>query len=153
MGYTPGQRHTNAQNKVQIEQRRKLVAANLLGGLTYAEIGRALNVSKATIASDYKAILAEWRQHYAAKADDYLGLQLRRLDTLLNALWDDAKGGNLQKLDRVLAIMDRQSALLGLSKGITLSTNNVTVPIQIVEVNLTDAESPLMLELGEGTIS
>lgn len=135
---------------LSIEQRRKVVAANLLGGATYAEIGRALNVSKGTVASDYKAILKEWREHYAAKADEYLALQLRRLDTLLNALWDEAKAGNVQKMDRVLAIMDRQSSLLGLSKGVTLTTNHVSVPIQIVEVNLTENESPLLLELGEG---
>lgn len=146
MGLTPGQKHQMTGQVMSIEQRRKIVAANLLAGFTYAEIGRALNVSKGTVASDYKAILKEWREHYAKKADQFLGLQLRRLDVLLNALWDEAKAGNPQKIDRVLAIMDRQSALLGLSKGITLSTTNVTVPIQIVEVNLTEDESPLMLE-------
>jgi len=52
--------------------------------------------------------------------------------------------------DRVLTIMDRQNALLGLSKGVTLTTNNLTVPIQIVEVNLTEDESPLKLEMGQG---
>jgi len=36
------------------------------------------------------------------------------------------------------------------SKGVTLTTNNVTVPIQIVEVNLTEDESPLKLEMGQG---
>jgi hypothetical protein len=60
--------------------------------------------------------------------------------------------GLVSKIDRALAIMDRQNALLGLSKGVTLSTTNVTMPIQIVEVNLTEDESPLMLEF-EGKLS
>jgi hypothetical protein len=151
MGLTPGQSHSIAGQRIAIEQRRKVVAANLLAGATYAEIANALKVSKGTIASDYKAILKEWREHYADKAEQWLSLQLRRLDMLLNSLWEDAQKGNMQKLDRALAIMDRQNALLGLSKGVILSNNTTTVmPIQIVEVNLTEGESPLMLELGQG---
>jgi hypothetical protein len=151
MGLTPGQAHSIAGQRIAIEQRRKVVAANLLAGATYAEIANALKVSKGTVASDYKAIIKEWRDHYADKADKFLAMQLRRLDMLLNSLWEDAQKGNMQKLDRALAIMDRQNALLGLNKGVVLSNNTTTVvPIQIVEVNLTDAESPLLLELGQG---
>lgn len=101
---------------LSITNRRRAVAANLLAGATYAEIAHALNVSKATIASDYKAILAEWRAHYAADADDLVQLQLRRYDVLLNAIWSDARGGSAVAIDRTLAIMDRQNALLGLTR-------------------------------------
>lgn len=151
MGLTPAQAHGLAAQRLTIEQRRKMVAANLLAGATYSEIATALRVSKGTVASDYKAIIKEWKDHYADKADKFLAMQLRRLDMLLNSLWSDAQQGNMQKLDRALAIMDRQNALLGLNRGIVLSNNTTTVmPIQIVEVNLTEEKSPLTLELGPG---
>jgi hypothetical protein len=148
MGLTPNQAHSLAGQRMSIEQRRKLVAANVLAGATYSEIATALKVSKGTVASDYKAIIKEWREHYADKADQFLALQLRRLDMLLNSLWTDAQQGNMQKLDRALAIMDRQNTLLGLNKGATFNTTNVTeMPIQVVEIHYDTGESPLMLEL------
>lgn len=113
-----GRKHDNAIKKAEIAQRRKVVAANLLAGATYAEIAGALGVSKATVASDYKALLAEWRALYAEKADEYVQLVMRRYDVLLNAIWNDAKSGNdLPRLDRALAIIDRQAALVQNKKG------------------------------------
>src|SRR5215207_4462594 len=116
MGQTRGQRHQTSQSELEITQRRKTVSANLLAGLTYAEIGRALNVSKATITSDKKAILTEWRQHYAQDAAELAALQLRRLDVLLNAIWEKARQGDERAIDKALAIMDRQSEILGVTK-------------------------------------
>jgi hypothetical protein len=135
MGRTPAQRHTDLRNRLTIEDRRRTVAANLLAGATYTEIARALSVSRATVASDCKAILATWRSHYAETADSYLHLQIRRLDILLNAIWDRARDGDLSALDRALNILDRQSALLGLDKTPIQSTT--ILPIQIVEVQRT----------------
>jgi hypothetical protein len=120
---------------MEIAQRRRAVSANLLAGATYTEIGRALNVSKATITSDKKAILEEWRAQYTQAADQLVALQLRRLDMLLNAIWEKAlKGDNDKAIGRALDILDRQNAILGVNKT-PLSETNVVVPIQIVEVN------------------
>lgn len=41
---------------------------------------------------------------------------MRRLDMLFNALWDKARNGDLQAVDRILKIMDSQERLLSLSK-------------------------------------
>lgn len=133
MGLTPEQRHTRVQKQIEIANRRKLVAVNLLAGATYADIAGALNVSKATVSDDVKAILTEWRANYADTADRYLNLQYRRLDMLLNAVWDLALKGNHSAIDRVLAIMDRQNALMGFDKR-PVQNNTTVVPIQIVEV-------------------
>ena len=143
MGLTRGQRHQQSQTEFQIEQRRKTVSANLLAGLTYAEIGRALNVSKATITGDKKAILAEWRKHYAQEIDELVSLQLRRLDVLLNAVWEKARNGDERAIDKALAIMDRQNEILGVTKA-PLMEANVIVPIQIVEVNRLPSTSQLV---------
>ena len=134
MGQTRGQRHRTSQNELEVIQRRRTISANLLAGLTYAEISRALNISKATITSDKKAILEEWRQQYAQEADQLVALQLRRLDVLLNAIWERARQGDEKAVDRALAIIDRQNDILGVKQA-PLVEANVTVPIQIVEVN------------------
>lgn len=134
MGQTRTQRHQASQSQMEITQRRRTVSANLLAGLTYTEIGRALNVSKATITSDKKAILAEWRAQYAQAADQLVTLQLRRLDVLLNAIWERARNGDERAIDKALAIIDRQNEILGVTKAALIEAN-VTVPIQIVEVN------------------
>lgn len=41
-------------------------------------------------------------------------LELQRLDRILRAIWGKAKRGDLLAIDRVLKIMDRRSAYLGL---------------------------------------
>ncbi len=129
------QKHKAAADNVAIAQRRKIVAANLLAGATYAEISLALNVSKATIASDYKAILSEWRTRYAAKANDLISLQLRRYDVLLNAIWSEAQQGNFIAIDRALSIMDRQNTLMGIARPAPAEITISPPPITIVEVN------------------
>lgn len=148
MGLTRGQRHQTSQNQLEITNRRKLISANLLAGLTYTEIGRALNISKATITSDKKAILAEWRQQYAQSADQLVAVQLRRLDVLLNAIWEKATKGDDKAMGRALDIIDRQNAILGVNKT-PLTETNVVVPIQIVEVNRLPPSYP-PLNRGEG---
>lgn len=114
------------RKQIEIENRRKLVASNILSGATYREAAKALNVSVGTVASDFKAIMREWRQHYAETINTYLDVQLRRYDLLLNSVWTEARGGanpntasvqHLAYLDRALAIMDRQNDLLQLTKG------------------------------------
>ena len=133
-------RHNTTAQQITITNRRRMVSANLLAGATYREIANALKVSPATIASDYRAIIAEWREHYAKKADELLNIQLRRYDVLLNAIWDRAKNGDTQAIDRALTIMDKQNALMGIHKGdsITVLPQN----IQIVEVNRTYLNIP-----------
>ncbi|MCU0466592.1 MAG: trp operon repressor [Anaerolineae bacterium] len=111
-----GQRHTNTRKAADIARRRKIVAANLLAGATYAEIAEVLSVSKATISGDYKAILSEWKQNYADLAEQYVNMQMKRLDVLLNAIWERARSGERDSLDRALAIMDRQNNLMQVGK-------------------------------------
>lgn len=128
MGLAPGQRHEETKKKLTREERRRLVAANIIAGATYAEIALALDVSKATIANDYKAIIENLRGHYEGKFAEFLAVQLRRYDTLLNVVWDKASKGDLACIDRALAVMDRQNRLLGLGSG---SSEAATAPVAI----------------------
>ena len=66
--------------EAEIELRRKKVAANLIGGLNYRELAETLDVSIATISKDVKVILGRWRHDQVASADDWVQLELRRLE-------------------------------------------------------------------------
>lgn len=115
--------HLKTESENEIARRRKMVAANLLAGLTYREIAGALNVSLGTIASDRKAILQEWKKHYTQDYDKWIQIQLRRLDVMLNAIWDQARDGSLKHIETAMSIMERQESLLGVKKYVELSGN------------------------------
>src|SRR3972149_1657318 len=106
------------RKQIEIEQRREIVAANILAGNTYVTIGKALDISPATVCSDFKAILAQWRENYAYTIDEWIAVQLRRLDVLINSIWDKSKEGDLAAMDRVMRLMERQRRLLGLDAPI-----------------------------------
>jgi hypothetical protein len=56
----------------------------------------------------------ELREKLAETAEQVLTLELQRLDALTEALWPTATAGDPQAIDRVLRIMQRRAALLGL---------------------------------------
>lgn len=109
-------KHIKAAEAIKIEQRRRIVAANLLAGATYREIAAAQGVSPATIARDVKFIQAEWKRHYTKQFDSFRELQMQRLDVLFNAVWAKAiTGESLAHIDRALAIMDRMNQMSALA--------------------------------------
>lgn len=118
-------RHAKPETQIEIVQRRKKVVANILGGMTYQEIADLLGVSKATVARDFKAVLREWQSHYVKDTDKWTAIQLRKLDVMMNAIWDRAQNGDLHSIDRMMHLLERQAKLLGLDKpqtvGLTLS--------------------------------
>lgn len=102
------------KKKIEIEQRRQVVAANLLAGATYREIAAAQRVSVGTIARDVKAILKDLNQHYRKDAEEWRNIQLRRTDVMLNAIWEHVRNGSLLHIDRALRLMAQQDKYLGI---------------------------------------
>lgn len=100
--------------QAQIELRRKTVAANLIGGLNYRDLAETLGVSIGTISNDVKVILSRWRREQMRAADDWVQLEVRRLDKMLNTIWNSVVAGDLACMDRALKIMERRAKLLGL---------------------------------------
>lgn len=98
------------------ELRQKKVAANLLAGLTYRQMAEALGVGVGTIARDVRLIIDHWRKEQVEDVDSWLQVQLRRLDTMLNAIWNSVLSGDLKAADTALRIIERQSKLLGLDR-------------------------------------
>lgn len=110
-----GKNHSKMRQRLEIEHRRKTVEANLLAGLTYREIAAALNVSVGTIAGDYRHILRAWRDTYTENIEARKLLQLHRYTVLLNGVWEMARTGNLQAIDRALHIMDKLNVVGGVT--------------------------------------
>ncbi len=138
MGDGPKTAQHKTRRKLSVAERRKLVAANMLAGASYRDIAAALGVSKSTVANDFKAIIKEWREQYTDDIDSWAKIQLRRLDVLINAIWDRARNGDYQAIDRVMKLMHQQSKLLGI-EGPTVDVDlNVRGVVGTVGLNADD---------------
>lgn len=131
-------------DEARIEQRRKLVAANLLGGMNYRELAEVCGVSIGTISSDVKIILGRWRKEQVADTSDYAQMELRRLDKALNAIWNKVIDGQLDALDRFLRIQERRAKLLGLDAPNETQLSGADggpLAVSIIEVVKSDAST------------
>ncbi len=117
--------------RAEIANRRKIVAANLLAGHSQKSMAAGLGVSEATISADVKKILAEMRESYQEMLAVYTFLQLKRLDVLLNAVWEGARNGQKPHLDSALHIIDRQNEVMGIKGGQGVDQARATQPVQI----------------------
>jgi AraC-like DNA-binding protein len=80
-------------------------------GLTYEEIARRMGCHKATALRRCERALGDIPREVA---DDYRKLEDLRLDELSVVLWPLVQEGNLQAIDRLLAISKRRAKLWGL---------------------------------------
>lgn len=110
-----------ATPKVESEKRRRQlerlqqVAALRLGGVRDQRvIARELGVTQQTISRDFAALDRLYRERAAADIAAAKGQDLERLDQLVLALWRQASQGSLGAVDRVLRVLERRAALLGL---------------------------------------
>ena len=101
-------------SKIELETRRKTVAANLLAGLSYREIADAMGVSVASICRDANLILDRMKEEQITALVKARTIDARRLDRTLNAIWPDVQKGDLPTIDRFLRLMERRARLLGL---------------------------------------
>lgn len=116
-------------NEALREERRKKVAANLLAGLDYREMAEALGCSTGTVSNDVKIILGRWRAEQVDTADQWMGLQTKRLDRALNAIWGKVEDGDPQAIDRLQNLIKQQGNLRGFERPAELkvkSESNVT---------------------------
>ena len=127
--------------EAEIEQRRKKVAANLLGGLNYREMAEVFGVAIGTISGDVAIILGRWRRDQVATVDEWIQIEARRLDKALNAIWDSVLAGDAQAIDRMIKIMERRSKLLGLDAPARKELSGPDGgPIKVENVGLSDSE-------------
>ncbi len=105
---------TYKAQRARAEERRKKVAANLLAGLTYRQMAETFDVALGTIAKDVKIILGRWRSEQVEDINDWVSLELTRLDRALNAVWDKVLEGDARAGDLYLRYAQHRAKLLGL---------------------------------------
>lgn len=131
-----------SKKRAEIEERRKKVAANLLGGLTYRDMAPTLAVSIGTIANDVKTILGRWEREQIKDVDGWVRLELTRLDRALNAIWNKVLDGDLKAIDAFLSISGRRAKLLGLDAPdrVDLTSGGEKFPGPVIFLPAVDGE-------------
>jgi hypothetical protein len=102
------------QQELEIENRRKIVSANILAGLNYRDMATQLNVAIGTIARDVKIITTRLKHEQLADIELVAQTELRRLDTALNAIWAKVQAGDYTAIDKLLRLQDQRAKYLPL---------------------------------------
>ena len=83
-------------------------------GFSYTQIGNEIGITASTACKHVTAQLRMLSEKCTEEAREVIKLELERLDSLLVGLWQAARHGEVEKVDRVLKIMNRRAHLLGL---------------------------------------
>jgi hypothetical protein len=125
-------------------ERQKRVSAILVkrfSGMGLREIGEAEGISPQAVHQLIQRALGQIPQQSVA---EIRVLEAGRLDELQNAIWKNALAGDIAAIDRVLAIMKRRAALLGLDlqRGITFSHDGDEIDPRTVRVEIIGDPEP-----------
>jgi transcriptional regulator with XRE-family HTH domain len=109
---------------LEVQERRKKALELRLSGLNQTQIAERMGLHKSTISAYIQDALTNVTRE---KAEEYLELELHRLDAMLAAIWpsivdpgEDEISGQTWKIDRALAIMDQRAKLTGTYKSAEL---------------------------------
>lgn len=127
------------KKSLELEKRRTIVAANILAGLNYRDIAAALDVSIGTVANDVKMILKRMRAEQVETIEEAALVDLRRIDVLINGIWDKAKKGDLSAIDRMERLLRRRAEMLGYDEKVLNINLSGTVDIEDVRSKRWDA--------------
>lgn len=131
--------------KAQVVARRARVSQMMLARVTQLDIARQLGVDLRTVIGDEAGIRKQWAQERSHAYERYLSEDLQRLAALERAIWLPAMQGNLQAVDRMLAIIAQRGRLLGLeapsrTEITVLTEETVDSAIRRLEGELAQAE-------------
>ena len=145
----------------QIESRRSQVIKLRLEGNSLRAIAQTLGVALSTVHGDLTAMLQGLKDAQKLCAEEYLTLELERLDMATQAIAQRVQEGHLGAIDRWLKISERRAKLLGLDKApqqsidvlcaLKVLIENGILPPQIVGLagdELTRATEAITAELG-----
>lgn len=113
----------SGKKRMELAERRKIVAANLQAGHSVRTIADALGVGKSTIQRDKDAILAEWQERNVELVNETFVLDLERISTLQRGVWDAARGGDLNAIATWLRLLERRARMLGYDSAVDLNLN------------------------------
>lgn len=123
------------EQEANIEERRKKVAANLLAGLTYRQMAEVFNVSLGTIAEDVRVIIGRWQREQVKDTDEFVQIELIRLDRAINAIWTKVEAGDPTNIGLMLKIQERRAKYKGLDAPVKQELSGPEgQPLQFSEV-------------------
>lgn len=93
-------------------------------GVSYREIGHQLGVSVATAHEDVQSVLDELRATALASANDYVNLELERLDAAQFALSQHLESGDPQVVNAWVKVSESRRKLLGLDAPAKIAQTN-----------------------------
>jgi transposase-like protein len=93
------------------EKKRKALELRKAGA-TYEQIAQSIGLADPSNAR--RTVQAAIKDIYAEPAAEVLAIELARLDAMLLGIYSKAKAGEVSAIDRVLKIMDRRAAYLGI---------------------------------------
>lgn len=125
-------------------------------GLPYTRIAQELHVSAGAAFNIVNRYLLKLRDRTDELAESVRQIELSRLDSMLEGLWERASGGNTQAIDRVLKIMQRRADLLGLDAptkaDVTSGGESLKSAIEEIKVSFVDPGEQFVVEGGVETI-
>lgn len=111
--YAPPRAKYGQANAEQLKREEDVLSLRR-AGLTAQEIAVQLGIAKSTVGRTLERAFKRYHDQLAADTRQILSLEVARLDRLLVGIWSDASKGHLGAIDRVLKIMERRAAMLGL---------------------------------------
>ncbi|TDP29775.1 sigma factor-like helix-turn-helix DNA-binding protein [Nocardia ignorata] len=111
---------TPVETLVETQQKRNRALELRIEGKSQAEIAQELGVSSSSVS---RYITQAVKDITRENAEEYLQLELNRLDAMLAAIWPKiihAEEGQTWFIDRALAIMDQRAKLTGSYKAAEL---------------------------------
>ena len=97
-----------------VKERRRRALELRMRGQTLSDI--ASEVGYASASGAYKAVRAALQAEALATVGEVRRLHTARLEQALEAIWDAVCRGELQAIDRMLRVLDREAKLLGLDQ-------------------------------------
>lgn len=122
--------HPNArQQEIDKTARQASVAGLMLSGVRdQKQIANLLNVNQSTISRDIKAIEAEWKRQTMIDLDEAKSIDLMRIDEAIRVVMPQVRKGNLQAVDRLVALVRRRADIYGYAAPTKIeSTVNVRI--------------------------
>ncbi|NKY60367.1 MarR family transcriptional regulator [Nocardia flavorosea] len=118
-------RHIPVEKLVETQEKRNYALELRLSGMTQAQIVRETGWSKQNVSKYIKDAIADITRE---NAEEYLELELQRLDEMWAAIWgqivdpdsDDEYKRQTWNIDRALAIMEQRAKLTGSYKAAEL---------------------------------
>jgi hypothetical protein len=125
--------------QLEVEAKQLTAYALRLGGFTLREI--AENLGYKSCSGAQKAIEAGQRKLHYDPALDSVMMALDRLETMLKAVWLDAKKGRLGSIDRALKCIQEINRIQGnyQPEGIDITTGGQ--PVEVKEVRIVGPDS------------